>query len=155
MADGVPEPLAERLANLELFLSACDVVMLDQTSRCDLPTIGRLYYALGTRLQLGWLRQFMSNFRATSHWDRLAIQSAIGELYDEQRRLSESVLSSMNMDEPVEASLERWMELHYGEVERFSALIHDMRSAEKQDIAMVIVALRQLSSIRGKYTFRE
>jgi glutamate dehydrogenase len=150
VAAGVPEALAAQVANLELFLSACDIAMLDHASSLSLPVIGRLYYELGARLQLGWLRQFINGFAATSYWDRLAMRNAVSELYDEQRRLTQSVLQGMDDGKDWKAALETWFESNHGEVERFARLVAEIRSSEKQDMAMMIVALRQLSAVRGR-----
>ncbi len=147
---GVPEDVARQLANLDFFLSACDIAMLDHASSHSLQPIGRLYYALGERLQLGWLHQFITTFSARNYWDRLALRNAIGELHDEQRRLSESVLADMQTEEEPAAALTRWLEAHGPEVARFERLMYDIRAAEKQDLSMMIVALRQLAAIRGK-----
>jgi glutamate dehydrogenase len=141
-AANVPLPLAQRIANLDIFLSACDIAMIDHHSPEDLPVIGALYYDLGARLQLGWLRQFVSSFSTVSYWDRIAIRSAVNELYDEQRRLTELVLRSGG-------DVDAWVEVNRGDIDRFARLVHDIKSAEKQDLAMIIVAMRQLSTVRG------
>jgi glutamate dehydrogenase len=145
----VPQEVAAKVANLELFLSACDIAMLDHASSLSLPVIGRLYYELGTRLQLGWLRQFINGFAANSYWDRLAMRNAVSELYDEQRRLTQSVLQGMEGGKDWKEVLEAWLSKNYAEIERFARLVAEIRSSEKQDMAMMIVALRQLSAVRG------
>jgi glutamate dehydrogenase len=147
---GVPEALAANVANLDLFLSACDIAMLDHASSLSLPGIGRLYYELGSRLHLSWLRQFINGFAATTYWDRLAMRNAVSELYDEQRRLTQSVLQGMGEGADWQGALDAWLEHNQGEVERFARLIAEIRLSEKQDMAMMIVALRQLSAVRGR-----
>ncbi len=150
----VPEPIAVQVANLDYLISACDIAMIDQLTPQSISVIGSLYYELGARLQLSWLRLFVSDFPTENHWDRLAIRNAISELYEEQRRLTLSVVEELCDDLECSATIDRWVERNKEDIERFKRLIHEIKSSEQHDLAMVIVAMRQLTSIKATTTLR-
>jgi glutamate dehydrogenase len=145
---GVSETLAERIVTLEGMISACDIAVLDEGLPEPLSQVGAVYYMVGARLQLSWLRLFVREFPVEHQWDKLAINSALNELYEHQRRLTESILRDMTPDLSLEDGVERWINMHQADVERYLRLVYEMKSQERHDMAMMVVGLRQLSSIR-------
>ncbi len=146
----VPNALAERVANLHILVSASDVAKIDQATKQPLEVIGKVYYELGARLQLSWLRHFINGFPLDTHWDRLAVRNAINELYEQQRRLAHMVVECLCDDETCETTITTWEESNKGDIERFGRLIRNIKSSGAHDMSMVVVALRQLSSIKAQ-----
>ncbi len=145
----VPESISKHIANLESLISACDIAMIDQHTPHSMEVVGTLYYELGARLQLGWLRMFVATFPAETRWEKLAIHNAINELYEQQRRLSEAVIITLCDDDTCHATIDRWVEANHSHIQRFQQLVREIRSSEQHDLSMLIVVLRQLSSIRA------
>ncbi len=145
---GIPLKLAENIVALEGMISACDIAMLDDQLPQDLSTIGKVYYTLGAKLQLSWMRLFLREFVSEHHWDRLAVASAINELYEQQRRLTQSVLTKHDASDDLDKLMEEWLEANKNATNRFEQLIYDIKSSERHDMAIIMVALRQITAIK-------
>jgi glutamate dehydrogenase len=146
---GIPENLAEEIVTLEGMISACDIAMLDDALPHDLNQIGKAYYDIGGRLQLSWLRIFLREFTSDHHWDKLAVASAINELYEQQRRITKIVLKNADLSEEPQTLVANWVEENHGSVERFNRLLYDIKASERHDMSIIMVVLRQLGAIKG------
>jgi NAD-specific glutamate dehydrogenase len=110
------------------------------------------YYTLGSTLQLSWMRVFLREFASQNHWERLAVANAISELYEQQRRLTRTVLVQVpeHADaDVIDAAMEAWHAANTHSIERFAHLIYELKSQARKDMSMVMVALRQLAAIKG------
>ena len=145
---GIPQHLAEDIVGLEGMISACDIAMLDDQLPQDLSTIGKVYYALGSKLNFSWLRLFLREFVSEHHWDRLAVASAINEIYEQQRRLTQSVLSKHIAGDDLEKLMTDWLETNENPTKRFEQLIYDIKASDRHDMAIIMVALRQINAIK-------
>ena len=146
----VPNSLAERIANLHILVSASDIAKIDHATKQPMEVIGTVYYELGAHLQLSWLRHFINGFPLDTHWDRLAVRNAVNELYEQQRRLAQMVTECLCDDESCNTTITKWKENNKGDIERFGRLIKNIKSSGAHDMSMIVVALRQLSSIKAQ-----
>lgn len=144
---GVPDALAERVASLEAMGNACDIVRVSLQTKLAVKSVAELYYELGSRLQLGWLRGIIGKLAAETHWDRLAIKGLIDELMREQRRLTLDVLTTTKKSTKPFGQLDSWIEIHSDEVERLRQLLQDIKSSDKRDLPMLVIALKALGAI--------
>ncbi|MBY0406946.1 MAG: NAD-glutamate dehydrogenase [Rickettsiales bacterium] len=135
---GVDNALAGKIASLEMLASAFDIIAIAHRTGLAVTEIGKAYFTLGARMRLGWLRLAASGIVATSHWERLAVQALIGDVYDEQRRLTIEVIESGGM--------EKWQSAHTGDLTRYDSFIEDLGS-ETPDIPKLMVALRHVRSL--------
>jgi glutamate dehydrogenase len=101
--------------------------------------VGEHYFETGARFSLGWLRLAADKIAPSSHWERLAIQSMIADLQDEQRRLTASVIQ--------QGSMEKWLSANALETERYDLFIKDIKSKESPDVARLMVALRHIRAL--------
>ncbi len=143
----VPSPLAKRIASLEVLASACDVVQVANHFKLSVHVTGAVYFELGARLRLGWLRRCASAALSDAYWDQLAVKSLIRELYRHQRRLTAKVLETLCNDTTCHTSVDAWQALHSKEMERYQRFIDDLKSQESIDLSMLIVAARNVESI--------
>jgi glutamate dehydrogenase len=135
----VPPALATLIGRLEILSSACDVVRVSNDSKRPLADVGALYFQLGAVLKLGWLRRQASRMGAQSHWDRLAVHSVIGSLFDEQRRLTASVIAA--------GTLEGWCKAHTKEIERFTAFIADLKTSDAMTLPKLVIAAKKVEEV--------
>jgi glutamate dehydrogenase len=144
---GIPTALARRMAALEILASACDVVEVTRQSGLPVRLVGTLYFELGARLKLGWLRRTARQLAAESHWERRAITGLVTELYQAQQGITlyllrRSKITGRNFDPAAVA--ERWAEEEKDSLQRYLAAIEDLKAQPRIDHAMLIVALRQV-----------
>jgi glutamate dehydrogenase len=137
---GVSDKLAEKIANLDLMSSAFDIISVAHKTKLPVTTVGKIYFALGARLKLGWLRLNAGRISTGSHWERLAVQSVVGDLYDEQRRLAMSVIEQSG-------HVDAWATANEGDLSRFDRFMDDLQTGDVADIPKLMVALRHVRSL--------
>jgi len=136
---GVSKGLAEKIAGLEVLASAFDIITIAQKSKQSIRDVGGHYFEIGARFSLGWLRLTADNIMPSSHWERLAVQSMIAELQDEQKRITSAVIAT--------GSIEKWLADHALDVERYDRFIADIKAGEAPDVAKLMVALRHVRTL--------
>ena len=144
---GVPAALANRIASLDVQASAPDVVSVAVASKLPVRTVGEIYFLLGERLDLDWLRGAARSGADGGHWDRLAMKALIASLYDAQRRGTLAVIASMKKGEKAEAALARWWAAQEKGIQRYERLMRDLKSSDTRNLATLVVALQSILAI--------
>ncbi len=142
----VPQPLAERMAMLEIMTAACDIADAARISKLPIATVGHIYFELGAVLKLGWLRTSAQDLTAENYWQQLAVKSLAVEFYQAQRRLSLAVIEQFGKQKDPAAT---WLQSNTGALTRYDNFIADLRAQPTLDYPMLIVALRQVQAITG------
>ncbi len=146
---GIPPNLVEKIARMEIVSSACDVAKVSLASGLSVVTVGKVYFEIGARLKLGWLRRAASRMPATSYFDRLAAQSVIHQLFDQQRRIVGSVISG-GCDETTSLDVtQAWLGQNEKDIARYLQFIEELRSKDVLDFPRLIVALRHIEALGG------
>lgn len=144
---GVPEGLATAIAAIEALASACSVISAAQAAGLSIAAVGKVYYAIGAKLDLGYLRRKAADFQSDSHWDKIAANNLVTDLYDEHRRLTMAVLSGCASETACLDLVEQWAEGNKPMIERYLRLIAEIRGAEAKDLSMLYIALRQVRAM--------
>jgi glutamate dehydrogenase len=144
--DGVPEDLALRVARLDLLAAGLDIVRLARTTNRSMAQVGGVYFNVGRRFHVDWLRTATTGVNLDSHWDRLALAAIIEDLYGHQRDLAANVLQQANGADP---DVEAWIAGRPQTVQRVESLIADLRQLGGLDLAKLAVANRELRSLSG------
>ena len=140
---GVPKALARQVASLGVLVSALDIVETARANKLAVEAVAGVYFDLGDRLGLEWLRNSARGFAAESHWQRQAVAAIIDDLYGEQRVLTGAVLAAKGRT-AVSGAVDKWFDANQSRVARNQRLIDDLRKADIQDLAMLTVANRQI-----------
>jgi glutamate dehydrogenase len=146
-AQGVPAELATRVASLDALFSGLNVIEVASSCGETVETVAAVYFSLGYRLDLHWLRDQIARLPAETHWQTLAQGALRDDLYSEQRELTAEVLRPGTADRDAETLIDSWMEENRSSVERTNAILADLKEAERLDIAMVSVALREIRNL--------
>ncbi len=145
---GFPEPLARQLAALPLSMSLAEIVRLAQTTNKTHTAIVKHYFAAGQRFGLDWLRDAAAQCgaKATAHWDKLALNAIVDDLYGHQSAITAAVLSSP--DGAGAKGLELWIASRGLVLAQTDRLIDELKAgATPLDLAMLAVANRQLRAL--------
>lgn len=145
---GVPEAVAKRIARMEAMSSAFDIIEVADTSGRSVLGVAELYFELGARLRLGWLRQIARGIPADTYWHRQAITALKTELYKAQRRITHTVLEAGAKKAPAQCA-QQWTKASEDSLGRYSRFIADLESLTSPDFATLTVALRQVQGITG------
>ncbi|MBL8692012.1 MAG: NAD-glutamate dehydrogenase [Rhodospirillaceae bacterium] len=135
---GVPGELAHAVAQLDWLAAAPDIVRLGG----DPLTVARVYYALGQRLGLDWLKSQAAQLKPQTDWQRQAAAAVLDDLYGHQASLARRVLADSG-------ELMTWVEGRKPAVERIDQVLTEMRAAPAVDLAMLAVANRRFGELAG------
>lgn len=145
---GIPEALAQQVAAMERLTGALDIVHVAKAhTERPLLVAGRVYFALGGRFRLNWLREQASRLTIRSHWERLGMSSILQDLSDEQRRLTEEVIEASCSDDLCTDAVAAWAEKNAKPLSRYDQFIEDLLTNDVLDFAMLNVALRRVESV--------
>lgn len=147
LADGAPEGLAMRVANLVNLYSGCDIVRLASRRKLGVLDVARIYFAVGTRFRLGRLRAAASQLDGESHWQQLAVAALIEEIYNHQLHLAEKVLDHAGAKTATQKAVEGWVEANRKTVAPTEQLLAELWNTEVDDLSMIAVASRQLRTM--------
>jgi glutamate dehydrogenase len=142
-ADGVPQPLAARVAALTPLASALDVAAAAAFARRPVTAVGRIYFALGARLGMDWLRQAAAAISPSSYWERQAVTALIDDIYGRQRELTAAVLAGAAKADGADA-LDAWVAGRPGQLQRIDQLLGEFRAQGSLDLAKLAVAARTI-----------
>ncbi|MBI1777172.1 MAG: NAD-glutamate dehydrogenase [Proteobacteria bacterium] len=137
---GVVKDLAWRVAGLDWLAAAPDIVRLEG----DVIEVARIYYAVGQRFGLDWLRHAASTLPAAGAWARQAISAVTDDLFGHQTALTRQVLGNGSKNSK---SLDVWVDQHKPAVERADRLLSEIKAAPGVDLAMLAVASRRLQDL--------
>jgi glutamate dehydrogenase len=141
--DGVPEPVAYRIASLSVMGAALDIVRLSRTGR-PVEDVAKVYFSVGARFGLERLRTAGATIPAETPWQKAALAAVVDDLFTYQSTLAKKVLSeSDGAKDPVD----QWLTTRPREVERIDQLMTDLKAAQTVDLAMLTVASRQLRGL--------
>jgi glutamate dehydrogenase len=147
IADGMPKTLAIQVASLHLLYPALDVVETAAQRGSDVASVATVFFGLGNRLGLKWLRESVEKLPVAGQWHAHARGNLRDELYSQHRRLAGRILKAFPDDkDPVKS----WIEENSEAVERVSLMLSDMQNLPSMDYATVSVAVRSLEGLLTK-----
>ena len=142
--DGVPADFARRIARLDLLAPGLDIVRLAGTANRAVAEVGGVYFTVGRRFHIDWLRSATTGVNLDSHWDRIALAAIVEDLYGHQRDLAAGVLRQAGGTD-----IEAWISARPQAVQRVESLVADLRQLGGLDLAKLAVANRELRSLSG------
>ena len=153
--DGAPIDLASEAAKLPALGGATDIVKLAAGDAGQIGHAAAIYYAVGDRLSLDWLRVSAQAVAASTSWQKQAIAAIVDELFAFQAELAARVLASGQMADawlvargPVFLRAQQVL----GEMQTGAAALGGTRKdggplPAGVDLAMLAVANRQLRAL--------
>jgi glutamate dehydrogenase len=143
-SQGVPADLARRVASLGVLASALDITRIARQCRREVPDAAQVYFELGHRFGMEWLRFQASRVKTENHWQKQAVSAIIDDLYGLQTDLTARIF---NDGEAHEAAIATWAAARHGPVDRINQLLTELRGVARVDLAMLAVANRQLRGL--------
>lgn len=161
---GVPPDLAYAIASLDVLASACDVVRLAAASEQPVGTVAAVYFGVGSRFALDWLREKAGEVTADTHWQKLAVDALIDDFFLHQSVLAQDVLAQAaeagkaaeGRKRPAPAgsgpdgAIAAWTAARRDSVDRTDRLLADIRGTDQVDLAMLAVANGQMRTLLAR-----
>jgi glutamate dehydrogenase len=147
LAAGVPEALAGRIAALPFLASSFEIADLAERAEQPLEQAARVYYGVGGHFALDEMRECAMRLPVETNWQKLAAEAMTDDLYTLQAELALRILRSRAAKEA--DPLAAWTAARDGALAPAEALIRELRAAKTPDLAMLVVATRQLQHALG------
>src|SRR5215203_2005834 len=144
---GVPKDLAERATSLGPMFPALDITDVANANGEPLDTAAAVYFALGDRLRLHWLRRHIEALPRDNRWRTLARSALRDDIFNQQAVLTTEVLSNTPQDEPPGERIETWAKINEGSVHRAMQVLTDINSSGTFDLSTLSVALREIRNL--------
>ncbi|HEX5192827.1 MAG TPA: NAD-glutamate dehydrogenase [Solirubrobacteraceae bacterium] len=145
---GVEPALATRVASMNALLSVFDIVEDADRCSCEQELATTVYFGIGSRLGLDWLRDRIFELPRSDRWQALARAALRDDLYELHRALTRDVLAENALpDADGEALIERWLERNAAPVQRTENVLSDVRASENYNTTTLPVLLRELKNL--------
>jgi glutamate dehydrogenase len=157
--EGVPPDLARTVAGLPHLLGACDIVAVAEAgptgdAEARLLAVARVHFAIADLLQLAWLGGAIARAPRRSGWDRLALAQLDDELAGSLRALARRAVEAGTAGTEggdTLSAVHAWAGASLRGLERYRALLGELKGVPEADLAMLSVAVRTLGELaRGR-----
>ena len=144
LKQGVPEEIAATIAGASHLYAALGIIEAQENSGESLDRVAKVYYALGSRLDLTWFGQQINTLTPLTHWQALAREAFREDLDWQQRALTVGLLNLQNAPKDIDKRIDLWLEQHTELIQRWRQTLTEFKATEDAEFAMYAVALREL-----------
>lgn len=145
-SEGVPETLAQQLANTMVLGSAPDIIELAGEAGVSVAHAAGVYFAVGDRLQVLWLLSEILGQKASSKWQAQARANLRQDVYRLHRKLAARVL--LQPGDTPEAQLDAWMQHNDRHLAFSLQRMQELQALASHDFMTLAVAVRELRDLR-------
>jgi glutamate dehydrogenase len=143
----VPQELACKIAILSPLSSAYNIIEVSNRYKAPVTKVADIYFELGNRFSIDWLRSCANDMVAENNWQKLAIRGYKDELYDVHRRITASAVDHAMKNND---SLEKWHSKNEKHIRLFDRFIEEVKSQETIEYEMIDLSLKKLSVLLDK-----
>ena len=143
---GLPASLAARIGGLEAHNASLDVVEAAAGRRTAVPEAARVYFEVGSRIGLDWLRERIDQLSVDGPWQAIARTGLRDAAMRIHRRIAERVLARSDRGTP-EERVGAWREAAGRRLLHWERTLTDMRAAGAADFATLTVGVESLRKL--------
>ena len=147
-AQGVPEALADRVAEFTDVFSSFDIIEVARATSIPVDAVAAAYFALGDELDLHWLRDQIAALPRVNRWQALARAALRDDLYSLESALARSVLEMSSSSREPPAWIRTWIEGNALSVSRWRQVLADLKAAGSIDFTMLSVAMGEIRGLQ-------
>ena len=145
---GVPDTLALEVASGNDLFSALDVVEVAKGAGISVEEAASVYFTLGEKLDLRWLRDEIAALPRENRWQALSRAALRDDLYAQLSALTSDALR-LDVGEATPAGrIDAWLEQNRIPVARCRQILGDLESAGRTDFTMLSVAMGEIRALR-------
>ncbi|QPL51803.1 NAD-glutamate dehydrogenase [Alteromonas sp. B31-7] len=149
-SQGVPQDIAYKVASFSNMFSSFDLAQVVSSNKHSTDVIARLYFQLGSRLELHWFLDQINNQAVSNHWQALARASYREELDWQQRSITANLLHSNPDIDDADQILDEWIESNQVLLKRWYHMMSEFKTSTTHEFAKFSVALRELMLLSVK-----
>jgi glutamate dehydrogenase len=124
-----------------------DIILVLAKHSTSSTKISEVYFAIGDRFNLDWLKSVADQLPANTYWNRMLIKTIKDDIYDQQRRLTSQVIKS---SENINKSLSEWVKANEKRVGIFDQFINSIKSDAEFDANKLVVVNKQIETLTTK-----
>ena len=144
---GVSKKLSEKLVDTNPLGASFDIINIVDMLQVDLSFVSKLYFIIGNKLNLRWIRNKVLKLAIDTYWERLSTKIIIDELYCYQAMITKDVVS-FNLKEGLGSdTIDKWMENKAFLIKRYNNFIVDSKLETHPSMSTFNVALDRLKSL--------
>jgi len=143
---GLPHELATRVASLDAHNAALDIVELSLMHRVSVVEAARIYFEVGARLGVDWLRDQIERLSVEGPWQAIARAGLRNSALRIHRRLAERVMAKKTKG-TTEARVTAWVESVGEELAHWQRTLTEMRAAGASDFATLSVGVESVRKL--------
>ena len=147
VADGVPRELASRVVTFDTLHATLDIAEAAGAAKQPVELVAAIYFAIGSRLGMPWLREKITALAGSQHWQMLAKGAMLDDLSGLQRTITGAALAVGGEGAPAAARVAAWEQANQRALERARQLLGELRAVPAPDSAMLSVTLRELRAL--------
>jgi len=146
-SQGAPADVAADIAKFLWLQPACDIVLIGDEHERPVREVAEIYYAVGERFGLDWLRRQAGHLPRDTAWEKLAVSAVLDDVYGVQADLCSQVIGAGQREAGAGVRLELWARHRRLSINRTDELLAELRTVGNPDLAMLAVAIRQLKNL--------
>ena len=142
---GLPKDLAKSVAGLDYLPSSVGII--EVSGGLDLPVaeVAPVFFEVGERLSLGWLRDRLTELPSPSKWDKVARGGLVMDLRQTQRKLSRHFLEARA--HRANSNLDDFLTREPRALSRYDTALAEVRATETFTLASAGVLARLLARL--------
>jgi glutamate dehydrogenase len=142
---GIPAAVAARVGGIIFLTTAFEIGDLAERTGQPIDRAARTFYGVGARFALDELRDAARRLPAETSWQKAAVETLIDDFYGLQADLAERILNAAPAEnggavDPIAG----WVATRAAQLAPAEAIAAELRTATNPDLAMLVVARRQL-----------
>ncbi len=141
---GINQSVVEELASVRSYYALLDINVISLNLQQASSMVAKMYFAIGESLDLGWLREEITNHPVSNHWEALAHSSQRDELDQLQTTLTTTALKHGVTDAD---SLAQWLVKQQAILVNWQSMLDHLHRAGKTTYVMHGVALKTLNDV--------
>ena len=145
---GVPLPLAARVGGVIFLTTSLEVGELAERTAQPIDRAARVFYGAGARFALDEMRDAARRLPAETPWQKAAVETLIDDFYALQTGFAEQALAAAGAEGAADP-LAAWAASHAAQCAPAEAIAAELRATALPDLAMLVVAGRQLRQALG------
>jgi glutamate dehydrogenase len=148
---GVPAGLATRIASLGANNAALDIVEIATRHEVGVAEAARVYFEIGARVGLDWLRDQIEQLSVEGPWQAIARTGLRDAAMRIHRRLAERILSRTEQG-AAHARVTAWVAAGGDDLARWQRTLAQMRSSAAVDFASLSVGVESVRKLADSST---
>ena len=140
--------LITNVASMDPVASAFDVSKIAVSSDQKIPAIAKIYFEVGTRFSLKWLRSKLQLIPIRNSWDRVSIKTITEDLYNMQMQISKEIVGGYCKKSSCDTrAVEKWIDKDDFAIARYDGFIAEIKDVDINDLSIYFAILNKLKAI--------